>query len=104
MRRSHIQVVAVSNFTSGALLSECQATVLPPGLSPAWFATLVEAANAEHHREPGIHLMTAFRLADFTSKGLPQILDAVARLGRADVRMTVSIQPCMNWVRSADAV
>jgi phosphatidyl-myo-inositol dimannoside synthase len=89
MRRSHIRVVAVSNFTSGALFSECQATILPPGLSPAWFATLVEAANPEHHREPGIHLMTAFRLVDFRDKGLPQILDAIARLGRADVRMTV---------------
>ena len=89
MRRSRIRVVAVSNFTSGALFSECQATILPPGLSAAWFATLVEAANAEHHREPGIHLMTAFRLADFRNKGLPQLLDAIARLGRADVRMTV---------------
>jgi len=89
MRRSHIQVVAVSNFTSGTLFSECHATILPPGLSPAWFATLVEAAKAEHHRGPGIHLMTAFRLVDFRNKGLPQILDAVARLGRADVRMTL---------------
>jgi phosphatidylinositol alpha-1,6-mannosyltransferase len=89
MRRSHTRVVAVSNFTSGALFSECQATILPPGLSPTWFATLVEAANAKHHREPGINLMTAFRLADFRNKGLPELLDAIARLGRADVRMTV---------------
>ena len=89
MRRSHVRVVAVSNFTSGALFSECQATILPPGLSPTWFATLVEAAATEHHLEPGIHLMTAFRLADFRNKGLPELLDAIARLGRADVRMTV---------------
>jgi len=89
MRRPHIRVVAVSNFTAGVLFSECQATILPPGLSPAWFGTLVQAANAEHYREPGIHLMTAFRLVDFRDKGLPQLLEAIARLGRADVRMTV---------------
>lgn len=89
MRRSHTRVVAVSNFTSGTLFGECQATILPPGLSATWFATLAEAADAERHQEPGIHLMTAFRLADFRNKGLPQLLDAIARLGRADVRMTV---------------
>jgi phosphatidyl-myo-inositol dimannoside synthase len=89
MRRPHIRAVAASNFTSGALFSECRATILPPGLSATWFATLVKAANAERLREPGIHLTTAFRLADFRSKGLPQLLDAIARLGRADVRMTV---------------
>ena len=83
MRRSHTRVVAVSNFTSGALFSECQATILPPGLSATWFTTLVEAANAEHRREPGIHLMTTFRLADFRNKGLPQLLDAIARLGQS---------------------
>ena len=89
MRRPQTRVVAVSNFTSGALFSECQATILPPGLSATWFNNLVEAANAGHRREPGIHLMTTFRLADFRNKGLPQLLDAIARLDRADVRMTV---------------
>jgi len=89
MRRPGTRVVAVSNFTSGALFSGCQATVLPPGLSADWFATLVEASKAERDREPGIRLVTAFRLADFRNKGLPQILDAIAQLGRADVRMTV---------------
>ena len=89
MRRPGTRIVAVSNFTAGTLLSNCQATILPPGLSANWFATLVDAAKAEHHREPGIHLMTAFRLVDFRSKGLPQILAAVARLDRPDIRMTV---------------
>jgi phosphatidyl-myo-inositol dimannoside synthase len=89
MRRPGTRVVAVSNFTAGALLSDCQATILPPGLSANWFATLLDAAKAKYYREPGIHLMTAFRLVDFRSKGLPQILAAVARLGRPDVRMTV---------------
>ena len=89
MRRPSTRVVAVSNFTSGALLRDCQATILPPGLSATWFATLVDASKAEYHRELGIHLMTAFRLADFRNKGLPQLLAAVARLSRPDVRMTV---------------
>ena len=89
MRRPQTRVVAVSNFTSGALFSECQTTILPPGLSATWFNILVEAANARPRREPGIHLMTTFRLADFRNKGLPQLLDAIARLDRADVRMTV---------------
>ena len=89
IRRPDTRVVAVSNFTSGALLRECRATILPPGLSANWFATLVGAAAAERHREPGVHLLTAFRLTDFRSKGLPQLLAAITRLGRPDVRMTV---------------
>ena len=89
MRRPSTRVVAVSNFTSGALLRDCQATILPPGLSATWFATLVDASKAEYHREPGIHLMTAFRLADFRNKGLPQLLAAVARLSLRHVRTTV---------------
>jgi len=89
MRRPGTRIVAVSNFTAGTLLTNCQATILPPGLSANWFATLVDAAKAEYYREPGIHLMTAFRLVDFRSKGLPELLAAVARLGRPDVRMTV---------------
>lgn len=89
MQRLGTRVVAVSNFTAGALFHDCQATILPPGLSARWFATLVDASRAGHHREPGIDLMTAFRLTDFRNKGLPQLLAAVARLGRPGVRMTV---------------
>ena len=33
--------------------------------------------------------MTAFRLEQWQGKGLPQLLDAVAALGRSDVRVTV---------------
>jgi phosphatidylinositol alpha-1,6-mannosyltransferase len=89
MSRCPVRLVAVSNFTAGSLLATAQATVLPPGLSRPWFDTLVGASSAARPAEPGLHLVTAFRLADWRNKGLPELLGAVAGLGRPDVRLTV---------------
>ena len=44
MRRADVRAVAISNFTAGALLRDCRATVLPPALSREWFDTLAAAA------------------------------------------------------------
>jgi phosphatidylinositol alpha-1,6-mannosyltransferase len=78
MRRADVRVVAVSSFTAGALAMH-------------WFADLAAAgaAAAGQPARPGIRLVTAFRLADWEDKGLPQIIEAVARLGRDDVQLTV---------------
>ena len=46
MRRSEVQVVAISGFTAGAVGVDCHATILPPALSQKWFDTLVAAASA----------------------------------------------------------
>jgi len=89
MRRPGVRVVAVSSFTAGVLSPSIPATILVPGLSLAWFHTLVEEAAITPVREPGINLTTAFRLADWREKGLPQLLDAVAALGRTDIRVTI---------------
>lgn len=89
MRRPDVRVVAVSNFTAGALAGTGQASILPPGLSRAWFETLVDQANCSRKSHQGIHLITVFRLGDWDGKGLPQLLGAVAALGRADVKVTV---------------
>jgi glycosyltransferase involved in cell wall biosynthesis len=89
MRQARVRVVAVSSFTAGVLAEGCQATILPPGLTQEWFNTLVGASAAIQPRNAGIQLVTAFRLADWRNKGLPQLLDAVAGLGRGDVRVTV---------------
>jgi len=89
MRRPGVRVVAVSSFTAGALSGECPATILPPGLSGQWFRTLAGAAGLNQPRGEGFHLVTAFRLADWQVKGLPELLEAVAALGRSDVRVTV---------------
>jgi glycosyltransferase involved in cell wall biosynthesis len=89
MRRTGVRVVAVSSFTSGALASCCPATILPPGLSEGWFQTLVNASAVPPESGRGVSLLTAFRLADWLSKGLPQLLDAVAALGRSDIHLTI---------------
>jgi phosphatidyl-myo-inositol dimannoside synthase len=89
MRRPAVRVVAVSNFTSGALFGGATATILPPGLSRDWFDALVQASANESAGGPGITLVTAFRLSDWRDKGLQQILDAVAALDRPDIRLTV---------------
>ena len=88
MRRSDVRVVAVSSFTAGALSRGCPATVLPPGLSRGWFQTLVEASTVAQ-QGPGVHLVTAFRLDDWRDKGLPELIEAAAALGRSDIRITV---------------
>jgi phosphatidyl-myo-inositol dimannoside synthase len=89
LRSSRVRVVAASSFTAGVLFGSCQATILPPGLSRPWFERLVSAAAEARRRNGGIELVTAFRLADWRDKGLGELLDAVGRLGRADVRVVV---------------
>ena len=89
MRRADVRAVAISNFTAGALLRDCRATVLPPALSREWFDTLAEAAASGQGNGLGIRLVTAFRLEDWRDKGLPQLVTAVTALGRPDVRLTI---------------
>ena len=89
MQGAGVRVVAVSNFTAGAILSDTRATVLPPALSRGWFDTLAAAAAAPRNRGPGIRLVTAFRLAEWQGKGLQQLMAAVTALGRPDVSLTV---------------
>jgi phosphatidylinositol alpha-1,6-mannosyltransferase len=89
MRQSGVRVVAVSSFTSGALSRRCPTSVLPPGLSEQWFDTLVNASAQLREPRLDIHLVTAFRMSDWRQKGLPELLEAVAALGRADVLLTV---------------
>ncbi|MGH3276852.1 MAG: glycosyltransferase family 4 protein [Streptosporangiaceae bacterium] len=89
MRRSGVRVVAASSFTAGALAANCSATVLPPGLSRAWFDTLVQASASSRLGHHGIRLVTAFRLADWRNKGLMQLAGAVAKLGEPELEITV---------------
>ena len=89
MRGAGVRVVACSNFTAGALMRDCRATVLPPALSREWFDTLAAAAAGRPGRGPGIRLATAFRLSDWRTKGLPQLVEAVTALGRPDVCLTI---------------
>ena len=89
MRRAGVRVVAISNFTAGAILRDCRATVLPPTLSRDWFDTLASAAASRQARDQGIGLLSAFRLTDWRGKGLPQLVAAVAALGRPDVSLTI---------------
>jgi len=90
MRRPGVRVVAVSSFTAGVLARGCAATVLPPGLSQHWFSTLVKAGSAAPmRRDPRLRLVTAFRLADWRDKGLPELLQALGDLRTPDVRITV---------------
>lgn len=88
MRRRNVHVVAISSFTAGALGVDCRATILPPALSQKWFDTLVASASSVRSI-PGFQLATAFRLEDWREKGLPQLIDAVAAMGRNDIQLTI---------------
>jgi phosphatidylinositol alpha-1,6-mannosyltransferase len=105
MSRHDVRLVAVSSFTAGALLPHGLATILPPGLSRAWFGELVRAAGREAaatgaRERARLGVMTAFRLAEWRDKGLPQLTAALAALGRGDVRLTV----CGSGAPPADLV
>jgi phosphatidyl-myo-inositol dimannoside synthase len=89
MRGAGARVVACSNFTAGALLRDCSATVLLPALSREWFDTLTAAAASSPGRGTGIRLATAFRLSDWRTKGLPQLVEAVTALRRPDVCLII---------------
>jgi phosphatidyl-myo-inositol dimannoside synthase len=98
MRRADMRLVAVSSYTAGALVHRGPATILPPGLSRAWFRELVSAADqasAAALVPPGdgrgaeLEIMTAFRLDDWRDKGLPQLTAAVNALGRPGIRLSV---------------
>jgi phosphatidyl-myo-inositol dimannoside synthase len=103
MQRHGVRMIAISAFTAGVLMRDCAATVLPPGLSREWFDSLAAAAADKRDHSPGIRLATAFRLADWRGKGLPQLLVAVTALGRPDVSLTIcgSGDPPADLVRLA---
>jgi len=89
MRGAGVRVVACSNFTAGPIIRDCRATVVPPALSPEWFDTLAAAAEDKPGRGTGIRLATAFRLSQWRTKGLPQLVEAVTVLGRQGVCLTI---------------
>jgi phosphatidylinositol alpha-1,6-mannosyltransferase len=88
MRRRDVHVVAISSFTAGVLGVDCHATILPPALSQKWFDTLV-ASDSSARPTPGFQLATAFRLEAWQQKGLDQLIDAVAAMGRNDIHLTI---------------
>lgn len=89
MRRNGVRAVAVSSFTAGALGGTVAPSILPPGLARPWFDLLVAASAAHSRPRAGIRLVTAFRLADWQDKGLPELLQAVCHLRRPEVSVTV---------------
>lgn len=105
MRGPGVRVIAVSNFTAGALCAVSPAVVLPPGLSAEWFYTLVRASVTVHTARPTVKLLTAFRLSQWRNKGLPQLVGAVSALGRSDISITVcgSGQPPAELEQLIDA-
>jgi glycosyltransferase involved in cell wall biosynthesis len=89
MRSFSVRVVAASSFTAGSLAGDCRATILPPGLSGEWFGTLSSARATAEGDTQRIRLVTAFRLASWREKGLPQLIEALAALRRCDVQLAI---------------
>jgi phosphatidyl-myo-inositol dimannoside synthase len=90
MRRPDVRVVAVSGYTAGVLRGITSACILSPGLSSAWFDTLVGAASGQpQERDKALRIVTAFRLSEWRDKGLPEVMQAVSALRRPDIRVTV---------------
>jgi phosphatidyl-myo-inositol dimannoside synthase len=91
MRGRRVRVVGVSSFTAGSLIGDCPSTVLPPGLSQRWFDVLVAAADDRRRSgaKSSAKLVTAFRLASWREKGLPELVEAIETLGRSEIGLTI---------------
>jgi phosphatidylinositol alpha-1,6-mannosyltransferase len=89
MHGRHVRVVSVSDFTAGAVGVGCHATVLTPGLSRPWFDQLRAAAARAARPAAQLRLVTAFRLADWRDKGLPELLTAIRLLDQPEISLTI---------------
>jgi glycosyltransferase involved in cell wall biosynthesis len=89
LRRDDVRVVAVSNFSAGALAHLCRASVLHPGVSPQWYDTLTTAGDRRRASRDGLVLVTSFRLQSWRSKGLGELVEAIQLLADRRVRLTV---------------
>jgi glycosyltransferase involved in cell wall biosynthesis len=89
LRRRDVRVVAASNFSAGALARTCRSNVVPPGIAPEWYETLVRASVLARPPDRELHLITAFRLGSWHGKGLDTILQAVELVGPDRIRLTI---------------
>lgn len=89
LRRPDLRVVAVSNFSAGAMMRAGKAAVLSPGLTQDWYDILVKAGDSDNGRRDRVDVVTSFRLDDWRDKGLATLLAAVPMLGEDRVHVTV---------------
>jgi phosphatidylinositol alpha-1,6-mannosyltransferase len=89
LEHSTVRIIAVSSYTAGALSRVRAAGILPPGLSAEWFNTLVQASTVKRQVREQVELITAFRLGQWRDKGLSQLIEAVAALGRRDIHLNI---------------
>jgi phosphatidyl-myo-inositol dimannoside synthase len=107
LRRSRLLApLTISGFSAGALATLGVAPVLHPGLDPAWRDMLIAAAatrRAEPYPADAARVLTVFRLSEWESKGLPELLAALAELRRSrDVRLVVAgLGPAPAGLRAA---
>lgn len=112
LRLLRARVFGVSGFSAGAVLGWAPAGVLPPGLDPAWFNTLHDASVAwsGQYNAGQLSILTTFRLSQWESKGLPEIIEALQSLqsttkvtlqiagqGSPSPRMRALLRP-LDWV------
>lgn len=81
VRAKQVELVAVSDFTAGAVVSLGNARLLPPGFSSRWFTHLTKMAEARAQPSPGpLRVLSVLRLADAAPKGFLELAEAVATL------------------------
>lgn len=84
-RGADVRAVAISSFTGGALRRVTAATVVNPALDQEWYEQLIAAGAAAPPKtlDGPVKLITVFRLDDWESKGLPEVIAAIASLDTA---------------------
>jgi phosphatidylinositol alpha-1,6-mannosyltransferase len=81
VRARLLEMVAISDFTAGAVVGLGNARILPPGVSNNWFSRLTQVADTRERRSPGsLRVLTVVRLAEAAKKGVLELAAAVAAL------------------------
>lgn len=89
LARDDVRVLAVSAFTAGALIQTANAVVAAPLLEQEWFDQLIAAQPAQRPDPTPVRVLTVLRLADWITKGVPVLLDALA-VAREPVELVVA--------------
>lgn len=74
--------VTISSFSAGTLATVGVAPILPPGLAPDWRARLIADGARRRPLAPVPTVFSVFRLNDWRSKGLTELVEAVTLLRR----------------------
>lgn len=93
LKRANLDVITISDFTSGALAGVHAASIIPPSLASAWRGQLRAARERRSPQPDGpFRVLSVFRLGDFERKGGEVLIQAtrLARKAGTEISLTIA--------------